>query len=82
VSTRSIGTAHEQARRVSLGMACCECDEPFVAAHGFPVACGHCWPKLSLEERKVVARATNAEATAQHFRTAAKKRKAQNQESE
>jgi hypothetical protein len=78
----TLGTDHTTARRVSLGMECLACAEPFVKAHGFPVACEHCWKKLDLEERKVVARATNPEATANHFRQRAKRRKATQPENE
>lgn len=74
----TLGTDHTTARRVSLGMQCAECDAEFVKAHGFPVCCSFCWPKLPLEERKAVARATNDEATAHYYRTEAKKRKAKN----
>jgi hypothetical protein len=73
--SRTVGVAHDVARRVELGIECRECSEPFVRGHGFPVACEYCWPKLSLEERAEIARATEPEATASHFRTEAKKRK-------
>jgi hypothetical protein len=78
--SRTIGIAHDVARRVELGQSCASCDEPFVKAHGFPVACEYCWPKLSLEERTTIRRATEPEATANHFRTEARKRRKANQE--
>lgn len=68
-------TAHTEARRVALGLECMECGEPFAGAHGTPTCCGYCYPKLSLEERKVVNRATLGEQTKEHFRREAKKRK-------
>lgn len=67
--TRAVGTDHTTARRVALGMQCVECSEPFTGAHGTPTACSYCWPKLPLEERKVMNRATLGEATKEHFRT-------------
>lgn len=74
--SRTISIAHDVARRVELGQSCASCDEPFVKAHGVPVACEYCWPKLTLEERTTICRATEPEATATHFRNEAKRRKA------
>jgi DNA-directed RNA polymerase subunit RPC12/RpoP len=79
---RLIGTAHEEARRVSLGQVCVECGTDFVKAHNTPTACSHCWGKLPLEERKVLNRAIHEEATRQAFRERANKKKAKNQENE
>lgn len=76
----TLGTDHTTARRVSLGMECVECGESFVRAHGTPTACTYCYPKMSLEERKVVGRATHGEETKEHFRADAKKRKQRNGE--
>jgi hypothetical protein len=70
-----IGTDHETARRVSLGMACVEGLEDFIKAHGTPTACGFCWAKLSIEERHVVGRAVHEESTKEAFRQRANKNK-------
>lgn len=73
---RILGTDHETARRVALGMECLECSSDFVKAHGFPVACEFCWAKLPLEERKVVGRAVHEESTKDAFRQRANAKKA------
>lgn len=73
---RTLGFDHETARRVALGIQCAECSEPFVIAHGRRVICEHCWKKLPAAERTIDNRATEPEATAAHYRNAAKKRKA------
>lgn len=71
----AVQTDHETARRVELGMECCECAEPFVRAHGFVTACAHCWPKLTAAEQAKVQRASHEEATAAFFANAARKRR-------
>jgi hypothetical protein len=75
--TRTVGYDHTTARRVSLGMECVECSEPFVKAHGSPTACTTCWKNLPLEERKVVLRAVHGEATKEFFRNQNRAKKAQ-----
>lgn len=75
-----MGIAHDVARAVGLGEMCAECSEPFVRYHGYPVACRFCWGKMTPEERKGLALATHDEATANHFRTEARKRRKANQE--
>ena len=69
-------TAHEIARSVGLGEVCSQCTEPFVRYHGYPVACRFCWEKLTPDERKGLTLATHDEATANHFKTEARKRRA------
>lgn len=73
---RAVGTAHDEARMVELGLVCAHCQEPFVRASHKPVSCTFCFRRLKAVEREATPISAHAEATKQHFRNEAKKRKA------
>ena len=67
------------AKMTDEGKICCECSAEFTAAHGKPTACTHCWPKLPVEERAAVLRATHDEKNSAAWAARNRKRKQQRQ---
>ena len=52
----------ELARAVASGLICLSCQVQFSEAHQEPVCCEYCWPKLDIEDRARIARATHPES--------------------
>lgn len=68
-------SAEEIGEAVASGILCSECGVEFVLAHQRKTACGYCWPRLSLAEQRVTAKATHPEVNREAFRQRAKQRK-------
>lgn len=66
----------ELARAVADGLLCMECGVSFHEPHHEPVCCEHCWPKLAVEDRVRIARATHPEVNRLAWRNRNRAKKA------